>query len=265
MDFRDHRPHRRLGRSERPLVKIAQDLTRFLTQAQRSLTYDTLYLSGRQRETLAYILVEFAEDLYQDIGLWRGLEQYNRDFFATPLPCVLPPDETMEAEPLNPERMQFLLWTLYAELQPDLILASIHQDLELLALWIAEFLSARFARLRYDSGVKTFLSTPNTYGWDVKRKLVWLGQHSYLFRLHCEAYIREHSSQADIPTLDDFVCQETTSWSGLGVIDLLAATLDITDGQRHDLRRWYERHTAYFRVVALREPCISSEAAWRSA
>jgi len=54
--------------------------------------------------------------------------------------------------------------------------------------------------------------------------------------------------------LDDFICQENTGWSGLGVIDMLAATLDITDTQRRDLRRWYERHMAYFRVVSLREP-----------
>ena len=40
----------------------------------------------------------------------------------------------------------------------------------------------------------------------------------------------------------------------MGVIDLLAATLDITDDQRRDLLSWYERHMAYFRVVSLREP-----------
>jgi hypothetical protein len=254
MAFHDHRPHRRLGRSERPLGKTAQDLTRFLTKAQRSLTYDTLHLSGRQREVLAHILVEFAEDLSQDIGIWRSLEAYNRDFFGTPLPCVLQPDETMDTEPVNPDRMQFLLWTLYAELEPDLILAPTHQDLERLAIWSAEFLSERFAHLQYDSGVKTFLTTPNQYGWEVKRKLVWLGQHSYLFRLHCMAYIQEHGGTPDIPTLDDFLCQENTSWSGLGVIDILAATLDITEAQRRDLRSWYERHTAYFRVVSVQEP-----------
>jgi hypothetical protein len=254
MDFRDHRPQRGFGRSERTLAKIAQDLHRFLTKAQRSLTYETLHLSSRQRETLAYILVEFAEDLSQDIGIWRSLEHYNRDFFRTPLPCVLQPDEAMDAEPINPDRMQFLLWTLYAELEPELILAPTHQDLERLAIWTTEFLSARFAHLWYDSGVKTFLNTPNTYGWDVKRKLVWMGQHSYLFRLCCEQYIRDQGGTADLPTLDDFVCQETTHWSGLGVIDILAATLDITDDQRRDLRSWYERHTAYFRVVSLREP-----------
>src|SRR5262249_20589971 len=117
MDFRTHRPQRGFGRSERSLAKLAAELPRFLTNAQRSLTYDTLHLAGRQRETLASLLVEFAEDLSQDIGIWRSLAAYNRDFFGTPLPCVLSPDETMDAEPINPERMQFLLWTLYAELE----------------------------------------------------------------------------------------------------------------------------------------------------
>src|SRR4029453_7162853 len=233
MDFRTHRPQRGFGRSERSLAKLTEDLTRFLTKTQRSLTYDTLQLPSRKRETLASLLVEFAEDLSHDIGIWRSLEAYNRDFFGTSLPCILQPGEEMDAEPINPARMQYLLWTLYAELEPGLILAPNHQALERLALWIAEFLSARLARLRYDSAVKTFLTTPNTYGWDVKRKLVLLGQHSYLFRLPCEAYIHAHGGTADIPTLDDFLCQETTHWSGLGVIDILAATLDMTDSQRH--------------------------------
>ena len=254
MDFRTYRPQRGFGRSERSLAKIAEELTRFLTKAQRSLTYDTLHLSSRQRETLAHILVEFAEDLSHEIGIWRSLEAYNLDFFGTPLPCVLQPDEVMDADPLNPKRIQFLLWTLYAELEPGLILAPNHQDLERLALWIAEFLSARLSRLRYDSAVQTFLTTPNTYGGDVKRKLVWMGQHSYLFRLPCAHYVRDHGGTADIPTLDDFLCQETTSWSGLGVIDILATTLDLTEAQRRDLRSWYERHTAYFRVVSVQEP-----------
>jgi Protein of unknown function (DUF3843) len=189
MAFHDHRPHSRLGRRERPLVKMTKDLTSFLHKAQRSLTYDTLHLSSHQRGILAQILVEFAEDVYQDIGIWRSLEHYNLDFFGTRLPCVLQPDETMDAEPVNPARIQFLLWTLYSELAPDLILAPNHQDLERLAIWIADFLSERFGHLQYESGVKTFLATSNSYGWEVKRKLVWLGQHAYLFRLSCAHYM----------------------------------------------------------------------------
>jgi hypothetical protein len=82
MDFRTHRPQRGFGRSERSLAKIAEELTRFLTKAQRSLTYDTLHLPSRKRETLASLLVECAEDLSHDIGIWRSLEHYNSDFFG---------------------------------------------------------------------------------------------------------------------------------------------------------------------------------------
>jgi hypothetical protein len=64
------------------------------------------------------------------------------------------------------------------------------------------------------------------------------------------------TAKPDIPTIDDFLCQATTGWAGLGVIDLLAALLDITDEQRTSLRGWYERHSAYFHVVAVREPFL---------
>ena len=129
--------------------------------------------------------------------MWRSLEQYNLDFFGTRLPCVLQPDETMEALPVTPERVQFLLWTLYSELEPDLILAPDHQDLERLSLMITEFFTERLARLRYDSGVKAFLTTPNQYGWEVKRKLVWLGQHSYLLGFPYDDF---SLSPCDFPT-----------------------------------------------------------------
>ena len=62
MDFRAHRPQRQLGRNERARVSLAAELTRFLAKAQRSLTSDMLHLTSRQREVLAQILVEFAED-----------------------------------------------------------------------------------------------------------------------------------------------------------------------------------------------------------
>jgi Protein of unknown function (DUF3843) len=256
MDFRAHRPNKQLGRSERPLVSIATDLARFLTKAQRSLTFDTLHLASRQREALAQILVEFAEDLHQDLGIWSGLERYNLDFFGTTLPCIVPSGDTRASEPVTPERVQYLLWTLYSELEPTLILAPHHQDLARLAALIAAFLHERFTHVQFDSGVKTFLRLPNTYGWDVKKKLIWLGQHSYLFRLSFTNYVHAHGGIPDIPTVDDFICQATTGWSGLGVIDLLAALLDITDEQRAILRGWYERHTAYFRVVSVREPFL---------
>jgi hypothetical protein len=86
MNFHVHRPNQHLGRSERALMRIATDMTSFLLKAQRSLTFETLHLSKHQREAVAQILVEFAEDLHQDGGIWRSLEQYNLDFFGAKLP-----------------------------------------------------------------------------------------------------------------------------------------------------------------------------------
>lgn len=256
INFNVHRPNQSLGRGERVFVNIAKHLVSLLIQAQRSLKSEALQLSRRQCETLAPILVEFAEDLHQDIGIWRAIENYNFANFGTPLPCILQPNEVMDSAPINPARVQYLLWTLYEELKPDLVLAPDHSDLEPLATAVAAFLQMRFASIDGDSGVKDFLATPNTYGWQVKRKLVWLGQHSYLFRLNCENYVQEHGGKADIPTLDDFICQETTGWSGLGVIDVLAALLPLSQEQRSTLRHWYERHLAYFRVLSVHEPFL---------
>ena len=40
------------------------------------------------------------------------------------------------------------------------------------------------------------------------------------------------------------------------MIDILAALLPITEVQRATLRRWYERHIGYFRVLSVREPFL---------
>jgi hypothetical protein len=65
--------------------------------------------------------------------------------------------------------------------------------------------------------------------------------------------VAANDGQADIGTIDDFICQETTNWSGLGVLDILATTLDFTSEQRATLRSWYERHMAYYRILSVQK------------
>jgi hypothetical protein len=101
------------------------------------------------------------------------------------------------------------------------------------------------------SPVKDFLDKPNDYGWQVKHKLIWLGMHSYLFRLDFDAYIssRYDEETSEIMIIDDFICQDATTWSGLGVNDILAACLDIPDEQRDELRTWYLRHLSLYKII----------------
>lgn len=250
MNFQAHRPPGYVGLGDPSLPRLIDELEQVLVEAQAELVHDTLTLPDQELARLAHVLVEFAEDLYNDIGIWASLEGYNRDFFATPLPLILPADQPPDQTPSLEDRLRHLLWVLYAEIEPDLTLAPGHQDLRYLATISADFLADRFTRVPRRSGVKQFLERRDKFSWDVKRKLVWLGQHSYLFRYSFQNYVADHGGKADIPIIDDFICQDTTAWSGLGVIDILAATLPLTEAQRADLRSWYERHAAYYRVVA---------------
>lgn len=250
MNINTHRPPGSTNAEARFLSRLSRDLARLLMKAQRHLTYDTLSLPDEEFDRLAAVLVEFGEDIYHDIGLWRGLEQYHQAFFGTPLPLLPPPPDDFSAR--QEGRLCHLLWVLYSEINSDLILSPTHQDLRHLARVTAEFLAGRCVKKSPPSSVKQFLAQSNRYGWDVKRKLIWLGRHSYLFRYSFQNYIAEHGGQADIDTIDSFICQHTTAWSGLGVIDLLAAVLDISEAQRAELRSWYERHAAYYRLTALK-------------
>jgi hypothetical protein len=167
-----------MGTGDRYLPRIERALRRFLIKTQHEFRYDTLRLSNKEWADLAGVLVEFMEDIHNDIGIWKSLEQYQLEFFETPLPLFSPLNESLAPQRLNEFRLCYLLWVLYHELKPDLVVAPTHQDLHYLASQVDDFLARRFAKVPRASGVKQFLSQPNRFGWEVKRKLVWLGQHS---------------------------------------------------------------------------------------
>lgn len=251
MNVSAHRPPGSTPAEEQYLSRLSRDLARLLIKAQRDLTYDTLCLSDEDFGRLAAVLVEFAEDIHYDIGLWRSLEQYYLTFFDTPLPLFWPAHRPVDPARLTEARLRHLIWMTYAQLNPDLILSPGHRDLQLLAGRAAEFLISRFVHAPAVSSLKQFLAQPNRLSWDVKRKLLWLGQHSYLFRGHLHNYINDNGGQATISVVDNFICQQPTQWAGLGVIDILAAALELKPGQRDDLQSWYEPHTAFYRIKAV--------------
>lgn len=250
IDFQTHRPPQYTGRGDSHLPRMIRDLRRFLAKTQKDFTHNTLRLPPQELATLAHVLVEFGEDIHNNIGIWQTLEQYNWELFGTPLPLTLLAGSAANKPPKLADRLHHLLWVLYTEIEPDLIFSPQHLDLCHLATAVADFLSERLTNSPQHSGVKRFLSQPNKFGWDVKRKLVWLGQHSYLFRYQCQNYVAANGEQANIGTIDDFICQETTSWSGLGVIDILAGLLPLSYSQQETLRGWYQRHLAYYQIKA---------------
>ena len=251
MSYSAHRPEGYRGRADSRLPRIVRQLRQTLAEAQRGFSHDTLRLDAHSLDELAAILVDFAEDLHGGAGIWDAYEHYNTEFFGTSLPLT-PKEGSGSGTGLCPDRFRHFLWVLYPLLLEGLTLSPTHRDVEHVADVCRDFLSDAFSGVPRDSGVKAFLQAPNLRGWDVKRKLVWLGSHSFMFRLPFARYMEERGTRgADIAHTDDFVCQECTRWSGLGAIDVLAAVLDIPEDDRRDLRSWYERHAAFYRLVSV--------------
>lgn len=241
------------GRGDKYLGDIAQDLRRVLWKTQSTFSFPACRLPDAAWSDIAVLLVEWAEDIHNNLGLWRTVEAHQRLCFGTPLPMVVEQSPETRVEAFDPRRIQFFLWSLWPCLNPDVTISPLHEDLRRLAEAASQLLTERFARLPKDSGLKRFLATPNEYGCDIKRKLLWMGINSYLFRFFFFRYLDGHGGEPNVSTKDDFVCQQCTEWSGLGVIDALAGTLDLPESDRVTLRSWYERHWSFFRVLACQQ------------
>ena len=259
MTYTVYRPYGYQSQGDSHLPQIAQDLRGVLIRLQNDFAYDTLRLDEDGLGELAGILVDFAEDLHNDIGIWSAHERYNVDVFGTPLPMISPDGSDATMTGINCDRFRYLLWIVYPELIGGLVLSPTHSDLRRVAGAASAFLREEFESVPRDSGVQSFLHASDQYGWEVKRKLVWLGTCSYMFRASYSNYMDAlDGDTARIGRTDDFICQECTRWSGLGVIDILAEVLDISDDDREDLRSWYERHAAFYRLISVNDETLDA-------
>jgi hypothetical protein len=252
MDYSVHRPKGYQGQGDSHLYRIVQRLRRTLAETQRDFAYDTIRLDSAGIGELAGILVDFAEDLHNGTGIWAAYERYNTEFFGTALPLTSSGNGGDIGTVFHPDRFRHLLWVLYPALFDGLVLSPTHQDLIRIAEASSKCLSDAFFAIPKDSGVKAFLDSPNEHGWNVKRKLIWLGSHSFMFRTLFARYMEEQPQRgSEIAQTDDFICQECTRWSGLGAIDILAGVLRISVDDRKDLQSWYERHVAFFKIQSV--------------
>ena len=246
---RSHQKNAKLSSSERRAV-LVRATRHVIENTQLKFRYDSLRCEYLVVVELAEMLVDMAEDLHCEIGLWAAYEKYNLEVFGTELPLTFCNTDVPPCA-LHPDRFCHFLWVMYPVLIDGLMLNPDHHDLRLMAAECSRFLSSEFSKLPKTSTRYELLQTPNDRGWDVKRKLVWLGTNSYLFRRMFKDYMAEQGvSVADIPHTDDFICMQWTQWSGMAAIDVLARVLDLSPDDFADLTSWYERHAAYYRIVS---------------
>jgi len=259
--FEQFRPKGFTGSGDRFLYPLIIELSKEIYKLEKSYSYNTLKLDESQNFRMSNLLIEFAEDLHNDIGLWSSIEHYNNLMFNTPLPLFVPENTEINGC-FDKNRIKFFFYTIFVEFDDNLIFSPQHHDLEVLATGVSLFLTQKFKSVPKFSGVKLFLNQHNDYGWDFKRKLVWIGLNSYLFRYSCYRYAQEKNDgkiEIAIAIIDDFICQENTIWSGLGVIDILAKALELPEKIEADVRSWYERFISYYRVVSLKNKILELE------
>ena len=102
---------------------------------------------------------------------------------------------------------------LLKEFKPDVLIPPTNRDLEQLARRMPEFLEREFRNKPMDSGIQKFLSQPDHEAGDVKKKLIWTGTKSYLFRLSFKNYLKAKGQEVSIPTIDDFVCHNYSDFA----------------------------------------------------
>ena len=256
LTFRDQvesvRPPGATKREAKALFLTALRFRDGLDDCLEGIESDAFLLDEDELDELAIALTELAEDLHADAGLWRSLEAYHQDFFGVSLPLLCKPGDPA-FETFDARRFQFFLYSVWRHFLPDHIVSPEHRGFQAVARFASKYFSQAFAAQPQRSAVVDFLAKPNRRGWEVKRKLVWLGTRSFLFRFAFNDYMRRQEVKPDqeITATDDFLCQQCTEWSGLGAVDILAAALDLPDADRAVLRGWYERHAAFYRIESL--------------
>jgi len=117
-----NRPTVSAGRLDQRLAGLALALRGVVAETQETFIYPACQLDNDARDELAVALVEFAEDIHAGIGLWQALENYQSEFFGTPLPLFLEVGEQLSGR-FDPRRVRHFLYILWRQLKPDLILA----------------------------------------------------------------------------------------------------------------------------------------------
>lgn len=264
MSFQNFRPQGYRSTSDKKLADISKKLQKLLNEDTSNLVTFHLSSDNARLQQTAIMITEFAEDVWWDIGMWRALEQFNQETFGNPLPFSKPETTKLSDSPFDKYRLRHLLWNIFLILAEGDVISPHHTDLSPLAEKIAKFLDKEFVGIPKQSSVQKFLSSPNKTGIEVKRKLVWMGKDSYLFRLPCNFYLYDNdainaSQQDQIATLDDFMNQQTTIWSGLGVLDFLIETIGLKEVQKKEVQMWYERHLGMYHILEIKRTHLEAK------
>ncbi|MFH1527204.1 MAG: hypothetical protein ABIG69_11245, partial [Bacteroidota bacterium] len=121
-DFENNRPEGFNSNEDKFLVPLILGLEKLIKNTQTQYLHDIIKLDKKQRQLLSTLLIEFAEDLHNNIGLWNSVEYYNKQLFNTPLPLFVNSENEIQ-QLFDVSRIKCFIHTLFFEFEPDLSLA----------------------------------------------------------------------------------------------------------------------------------------------
>ncbi len=249
MEFTQYRPGDTRLNDDDKYISLIDELYKSIIGTSHLFSSEEFRLSNEKFHRISHLLIEFFEDIHFDIGIWRSYEKFNEATFGTKLPGTLSPNvKDVTKDQFNALRIQHFLWNIYQTVEPDYVWSPFHHDFVILSKALSLFMSGTEKRFPGQSSVKMFLNLSNEDGYDVKKKLIWLGTKSYFFRENFNLYLAKGNFKKEIPVIDDFIVQITTTWSGMGVIDILAGLLNIPQSRKDEIKSWYERHASFYLI-----------------
>lgn len=232
-------------------------LAREFSRAMRKPTDKQLERMPAEWRALAEKTMDFVIDVESGAHVWGGYERRNLRLFGTALPVT----GGDPGEGLTRARAVHFLWKMLSTLLHKEVFPPTHPDVVRLTDVFLAFWDKRRKSFRAKDSYRLFVAGPNDVGWRVKRKLITLGQSCYFFRPALDQYLDENPPELDgdlesmikasANTMDDFLCQVCTGWSGMGATDLLAEVLDFPEARRDDIRAWNDRHISLYRIDAV--------------
>lgn len=242
------RPPGYVGRGDRYLPEVAVELRRVLTKAQRSV-HSSFGFSEVQLSELVVLLVEFAEDVHNEIGFWKAIEDRNRELFGTPLPFHCEPSEADSLCLFDLRRVQHFIWTVCRQPQIALLVSPRDFGVHLIAVAASEFLQERFARIPKDSGWKKFGSAPVNSAGDVKIRLLAIAR-VYLFRSEILGVAHAGPEDSSIDRLEISLMTLPTTYTGLYPVEILSRVLPISAEDRATLASWRNTRNGLYRILS---------------
>lgn len=249
--YKNSRPgdytNQRLEPYELFYIELIEAMTDFYLKNQKKFVDQTLVLNSDDAMNLVWRIAGYLEDVVNQIGIFKAVTAKNQEIFGTPIPLFVRDTEHFSPDIVNKQATAYLVWDFFTETREDLIFSPTHDDLQTIAGEIYGYIKKQVKNVPRSSKLKNFITlTGKKDGGFIKRRLIWLGLDSYLFRFAAINYMTGEEKR--ISTVEDFLMQMNTKLSGFTPLDIFVRMVDLEQESKEELQKWEEPYIALYYV-----------------